>query len=95
MLIRASGIFYYTVISSYVTQVGRFVTPTKTEKQAPAVEKYSHWLCQMYKTMQCILFLRILLSVSKQSLQSTSSIQTACTMAVPSDSKHDRQLHIE
>lgn len=37
MLIRALEVFCYTMISSYVTQVGRFVTPTKIEKPVPAL----------------------------------------------------------
>lgn len=78
-----------------MTQVGGFVTPTKIEKQVPPVEKDRHWLCQMYKTTECILFLHILLSVSKQFFQSTSRIHMVCTTAIPSDSKHDMQLHIE
>lgn len=36
MLIKTSGIFYYTITYSYVTEVGCFVTPTKIEKQVPA-----------------------------------------------------------
>lgn len=56
MLIRTSGIFYYMITYSYVTQVGCFVTPTKIEKQVPAVEKDSFWLCQTYKTSEWVCF---------------------------------------